>query len=77
MGFVLTVGFNSDYVMGYLSVVTVPFGWLGEFVGLILVTFILLYANVGIAKLHEFGGKRQSFWFDCNDNHIDQIIYGS
>ncbi|PWA80116.1 proline transporter 3 [Artemisia annua] len=58
VGFVLTTGINSAYVLGYSGAVMVPLGWLGGVVGLILATAISLYANALIAKLHEFGGKR-------------------
>ncbi|PWA37394.1 proline transporter 3 [Artemisia annua] len=58
VGFVLTTGINSAYVLGYSGAVMVPLGWLGGVVGLILATAISLYANAFIAKLHKFGGKR-------------------
>ncbi|KAI3748794.1 hypothetical protein L6452_12137 [Arctium lappa] len=57
-GFVLTTGINSAYVLGYSGAVMVPLGWVGGVVGLIAATAISLYANILIARLHEFGGKR-------------------
>lgn len=58
MGFVLTTGINSAYVLGYSGTIIVPLGWIFGIVGLIIATAISLYANTLIAKLHEFGGKR-------------------
>ncbi|XVE52573.1 hypothetical protein DITRI_Ditri02bG0132300 [Diplodiscus trichospermus] len=57
-GFVLTTGINSVFVLGYSGTVMVPLGWIGGVVGLILATMVSLYANMLVAKLHEFGGKR-------------------
>ncbi|KAF3968782.1 hypothetical protein CMV_007368 [Castanea mollissima] len=58
VGFVLTTGINSAYVLGYSGTIMVPLGWIFGIVGLIIATAISLYANTLIAKLHEFGGKR-------------------
>ncbi|KAJ4836560.1 Proline transporter 1 [Turnera subulata] len=58
VGFVLTTGINSAYVLGYSGAVMVPLGWVAGIVGLILATGISLYANALIAKLHELGGRR-------------------
>lgn len=58
VGFVLTTGINSAYVLGYSGTIMVPLGWIFGIVGLIIATAISLYANSLIAKLHEFGGKR-------------------
>ncbi|KAL9660479.1 hypothetical protein QQ045_025294 [Rhodiola kirilowii] len=58
VGFVLTTGINSAYVLGYSGTIMVPLGWIGGVVGLILATAISLYANTLVAKLHELGGKR-------------------
>ncbi|KAF5771006.1 putative amino acid transporter, transmembrane domain-containing protein [Helianthus annuus] len=70
-GFVLTTGINSAYVLGYSGAVMVPLGWVGGVVGLILATFISLYANILIAKLHEFGGKRHIRYRD-----LAGFVYG-
>ncbi|KAI4339173.1 hypothetical protein MLD38_024140 [Melastoma candidum] len=56
--FVLTTGINSVFVLGYSGTIMVPLGWIFGAVGLIAAAAISLYANVLIAKLHEFGGKR-------------------
>ncbi|KAF5736606.1 proline transporter 1-like [Tripterygium wilfordii] len=58
VGFVLTTGINSAYVLGYSGTIMVPLGWIFGVVGLILATAISLYANTLVAKLHEYGGKR-------------------
>ncbi|CAM8886882.1 unnamed protein product [Rhodiola kirilowii] len=58
VGFVLTTGINSAYVLGYSGTIMVPLGWIGGVVGLLLATAISLYANTLVAKLHELGGKR-------------------
>ncbi|KAJ8450497.1 hypothetical protein Cgig2_002182 [Carnegiea gigantea] len=58
VGFVLTTGINSAYVLGYSGTIMVPLGWVGGVVGLIAATAISLYANALVAKLHEFGGRR-------------------
>lgn len=71
MGFVLTTGINSAYVLGYSGAVMVPLGWVGGVVGLIAATAISLYANVLIAELHEFGGKRHIRYRD-----LAGFIYG-
>ncbi|MBA0697086.1 hypothetical protein Goari_003594 [Gossypium aridum] len=57
-GFVLTTGINSVFVLGYSGTIMVPLGWVGGVVGLLLATAISLYANMLVAKLHEFDGKR-------------------
>ncbi|KAJ0262387.1 Proline transporter 2 [Hirschfeldia incana] len=57
VAFVLTTGINNAYVLGYSGTVMVPLGWVGV-IGLILASAISLYANILVAKLHEFGGKR-------------------
>ncbi|KAL3838485.1 hypothetical protein ACJIZ3_023076 [Penstemon smallii] len=71
VGFVLTTGINSAYVLGYSGTVMVPLGWIGGVVGLILATAISLYANSLVAKLHEFGGKRHIRYRD-----LAGFIYG-
>ncbi|PSS34504.1 Proline transporter like [Actinidia chinensis var. chinensis] len=71
VGFVLTTGINSAYVLGYSGTIMVPLGWIGGVVGLIAATMISLYANSLIAKLHEFGGKRHIRYRD-----LAGFIYG-
>ncbi|KAI3721140.1 hypothetical protein L2E82_32144 [Cichorium intybus] len=70
-GFVLTTGINSAYVLGYSGAVMVPLGWAGGVTGLILATFISLYANTLVAKLHEYGGKRHIRYRD-----LAGFVYG-
>ncbi|TYG65760.1 hypothetical protein ES288_D06G212600v1 [Gossypium darwinii] len=57
-GVVLTSGVNSVFVLGYSGTIMVHLGWIGGVVGLVLATAISLYANMLVAKLHEFRGKR-------------------
>lgn len=71
MGFVLTTGINSAYVLGYSGTIMVHLGWIYGVVGLIAATAISLYANALIAKLHEFGGKRHIRYRD-----LAGYIYG-
>lgn len=71
MGFILTIGINSAYVLGYSGAVMVPLGSIGAVVGLIAATAISLYANALIAKLHEYGGKRHIRYRD-----LAGFIYG-
>ncbi|KAF4386149.1 hypothetical protein F8388_016401 [Cannabis sativa] len=71
VGFVLTTGINSAYVLGYSGTIMVPLGWIFGVVGLIFATAISLYANSLIAKLHEFGGKRHIRYRD-----LAGFIYG-
>ncbi|KAK2377107.1 proline transporter [Trifolium repens] len=71
VGFVLTTGINSAYVLGYSGTIMVPLGWIGGVVGLILATAISLYANALIAMLHEFGGTRHIRYRD-----LAGYIYG-
>lgn len=71
VGFVLTTGINSAYVLGYSGAIMVPLGWVFGVVGLIAATAISLYANSLIAKLHEFGGKRHIRYRD-----LAGYIYG-
>lgn len=72
VGFVLTTGINSAYVLGYSGTIMVPLGWVGGVVGLILATVVSLYANSLVAKLHEFGGKRHIRYRD-----LAGFIYGN
>ncbi|KAL0382082.1 UNVERIFIED_CONTAM: Proline transporter 1 [Sesamum calycinum] len=71
VGFVLTTGINSAYVLGYSGAVMVPLGWIGGVIGLVLATLISLYANALVAKLHEYGGKRHIRYRD-----LAGFIYG-
>ena len=58
VGFVLTTGVNSAYVLGYSGSIMVPLGWIGGTCGLLLAAAISMYANALLARLHEVGGKR-------------------
>ncbi|KAF7148981.1 hypothetical protein RHSIM_Rhsim03G0139000 [Rhododendron simsii] len=71
VGFVLTTGINSSYVLGYSGTTMVPLGWIAGIVGFIIATAISLYANSLIAKLHEFGGKRHIRYRD-----LAGFVYG-
>lgn len=71
VGFVLTTGINSAYVLGYSGGVMVPLGWVGGVVGLLLAAAISLYANMLISHLHEYGGKRHIRYRD-----LAGFIYG-
>ncbi|KAL9268440.1 Proline transporter 1-like protein [Drosera capensis] len=71
VGFVLTTGVNSAYVLGYSSAILVPLGWVAGIIGLIAATLISLYANGLIAKLHEYGGTRHIRYRD-----LAGYIYG-
>ncbi|KAH9620477.1 hypothetical protein KSS87_017964 [Heliosperma pusillum] len=71
VGFVLTTGINSAYVLGYSGTIMVPLGWIGGVVGLLAATAISLYANALVAKLHEFGGRRHIRYRD-----LAGFIYG-
>lgn len=71
-GSVLTTGINSAYVLGYTAAVMVPLGWVGGVVGLILATFVSLYANVLMARLHEIGGRRHIRYRDLASH-----VYGT
>ncbi|KAI4299469.1 hypothetical protein L6164_032929 [Bauhinia variegata] len=71
VGFVLTTGINSAYVLGYSGTIMVPLGWIYGVVGLIFAPLISLYANSLVAKLHEFGGRRHIRYRD-----LAGFIYG-
>ncbi|XP_047306984.1 proline transporter 2-like [Impatiens glandulifera] len=71
VGFVLTTGINSAYVLGYSGTIMVPLGWLPGVLGLIAATAISLYANSLIAKLHEYGGTRHIRYRD-----LAGFVYG-
>ena len=70
-GCVLTTGVNSVFVLGYPGTIMVPLGWVGGVVGLILATLISLHANMLVAELHEFGGRRHIRYRD-----LASFIYG-
>lgn len=72
VGFVLTTGINSAYVLGYSGSIMVPLGWYGGAIGLTLAAAISLYANVLLARLHELGGKRHIRYRDLAGH-----IYGN
>ncbi|RWW70022.1 hypothetical protein BHE74_00022332 [Ensete ventricosum] len=72
VGFVLTTGVNSAYVLGYSGSAMVPLGWVIGTTGFILAAAISLYANVLIARLHEVGGKRHIRYRDLAGH-----IYGN
>ncbi|TXG49871.1 hypothetical protein EZV62_025746 [Acer yangbiense] len=71
VGFVLTTGINSAYVLGYSGAVMVPLGWIFGVIGLIIATIVSLNANMLVAKLHEFGGRRHIRYRD-----LAGFIYG-
>ncbi|CAN1173865.1 Proline transporter 2, partial [Linum perenne] len=71
VGFILTTGINSAYVLGYSGTIMVPLGWIPGVVGLVFATAISLYANSLVAKLHQFGGKRHIRYRD-----LAGFIYG-
>ncbi|KAK9105056.1 hypothetical protein Scep_021900 [Stephania cephalantha] len=75
VGFVLTTGINSAYVLGYSGTVMVPLGWIGGTIGLVLATALSLYANILVAKLHEFGGKRHIRYRDLAGHVYGRKIY--
>ncbi|KAK1570721.1 hypothetical protein Q3G72_006213 [Acer saccharum] len=72
VGFVLTTGINSAYVLGYSGAVMVPLGWVFGVIGLIIATIVSLNANMLVAKLHEFGGRRHIRYRD-----LAGFIYGN
>ncbi|KAJ0979590.1 hypothetical protein J5N97_015064 [Dioscorea zingiberensis] len=71
VGFVLTTGVNSAYVLGYAGSIMVPLGWIAGTTGLVLAAAISLYANALLARLHEFGGQRHIRYRD-----LAGFIYG-
>ncbi|XP_068644293.1 probable proline transporter 2 [Aristolochia californica] len=72
VGFVLTTGVNSAYVLGYSGAIMVPLGWIAGGVGLVLAAAISLYASILLSRLHEVGGKRHIRYRDLAGH-----IYGS
>jgi len=75
VGFVLTTGINSAYVLGYSGTIMVPLGWIGGVVGLILAPAISLYANALIAMLHELGGTRHIRYRDLAGYIYGMLFY--
>ncbi|XP_072975333.1 probable proline transporter 2 isoform X1 [Typha angustifolia] len=75
VGFVLTTGVNSAYVLGYSGSIMVPLGWIGGTTGLILAAAISLYANALIARLHELGGKRHIRYRDLAGHIYGRKMY--
>ncbi|KAI0512164.1 hypothetical protein KFK09_012802 [Dendrobium nobile] len=75
VGFVLTTGINSSYVLGYSGSIMVPLGWIGGVVGLLLAAAISLNANVLIARLHNVGGKRQIRYRDLAGHIYGRKMY--
>ncbi|KAL5210957.1 hypothetical protein ABZP36_006580 [Zizania latifolia] len=75
VGFVLTTGVNSAYVLGYSASVMVPLGWIGGTCGLILAAAISMYANALLARLHEVGGKRHIRYRDLARHIYGKYLY--
>ncbi|KAL0919664.1 hypothetical protein M5K25_011777 [Dendrobium thyrsiflorum] len=75
VGFVLTTGINSSYVLGYSGSIMVPLGWIGGVVGLLLAAAISLNANVLVARLHNVGGKRQIRYRDLAGHIYGRKMY--
>ncbi|KAL5656818.1 hypothetical protein ACJX0J_029981, partial [Zea mays] len=76
VGFVLTTGVNSAYVLGYSGSIMVPLGWIGGTCGLLLAAAISMYANALLARLHEVGGKRHIRYRDLAGHIYGPKIYG-
>ncbi|XP_057981748.1 proline transporter 1-like [Malania oleifera] len=77
VGFVLTTGINSAYVLGYSGTVMVPLGWVAGVIGLLVATAISLYANCLVAKLHELGGKRHIRYRDLAGHIYGKKAYAA
>ncbi|XP_020273599.1 probable proline transporter 2 isoform X2 [Asparagus officinalis] len=75
VGFVLTTGINSAYVLGYSGSVMVPLGWVAGVVGLVLAAAISLYANTLVSHLHEIGGKRHIRYRDLAGHIYGRKMY--
>ncbi|KAK1320358.1 putative proline transporter 2 [Acorus calamus] len=75
VGFVLTTGINSAYVLGYSGSIMVSLGWVAGAVGLVLAAAISLYANCLLARLHEVGGKRHIRYRDLAGHIYGRKIY--
>ncbi|KAM0948347.1 putative amino acid transporter, transmembrane domain-containing protein [Dioscorea sansibarensis] len=75
VGFVLTTGVNSAYVLGYAGSIMVPLGWVAGITGLVLAAAISLYANVLLAQLHEVGGARHIRYRDLAGHIYGKNMY--
>lgn len=75
VGFILTTGINSAYVLGYSGSIMVPLGWAAGVIGLILAAAISLYANALLARLHEIGGKRHIRYRDLAGHIYGRKMY--
>lgn len=75
VGFVLTTGVNSAYVLGYSGIIMVPLGWIAGTIGLIVAAAISFYANVTLARLHETGGKRHIRYRDLAGHIYGRRMY--
>lgn len=75
VGFVLTTGVNSAYVLGYSGSIMVPLGWIGGTCGLILAAAISMYANALLGRLHEIGGKRHIRYRDLAGHIYGRKMY--
>ncbi|KAL0916271.1 hypothetical protein M5K25_013766 [Dendrobium thyrsiflorum] len=76
VGFVLTTGINSSYVLGYSQSIMVPLGWIFGTAGLLLAAGISFYANSLVARLHEVGGRRQIRYRDLAGHVYGRKMYG-
>ncbi|KAM0953455.1 putative amino acid transporter, transmembrane domain-containing protein [Dioscorea sansibarensis] len=75
VGFVLTTGVNSAYVLGYSGSIMVPLGWVAGTTGLVSAAAISLYANALLARLHEVGGKRHIRYRDLAGHIYGRKMY--
>ncbi|XP_077222938.1 putative proline transporter 2 isoform X1 [Tasmannia lanceolata] len=75
VGFILTTGINSAYVLGYSGTIMVPLGWIAGTVGLVLAAAISLYANALLARLHEVGGTRHIRYRDLAGHIYGRKMY--
>ncbi|TVU41346.1 hypothetical protein EJB05_14853, partial [Eragrostis curvula] len=75
VGFVLTTGVNSAYILGYSGSMMVPLGWTGGACGLILAAAISMYANALLAQLNQVGGKRHIRYRDLAGNIYGRKMY--
>ncbi|WVZ82193.1 hypothetical protein U9M48_029481 [Paspalum notatum var. saurae] len=75
VGFILTTGVNSAYVLGYSGSIMVPLGWIAGTCGLLLAAAISMYANALLARLHEVGGKRHIRYRDLAGHIYGRKIY--
>ncbi|KAG9453260.1 hypothetical protein H6P81_006164 [Aristolochia fimbriata] len=75
VGFVLTTGVNSAYVLGYSGAIMVPLGWIAGGVGLILAAAISLYASILMSRLHEVGGRRHIRYRDLAGHIYGRKMY--